>query len=199
VLQGERPLAKDNRTLGRFHLVGVPPAPRGVPQIEVTFDVDANGIVNVSAKDLSSGKEQKITITATSGLTKEEVDRMVKEAQSHATEDQQRRALIDARNEADAVAYAAEKMLNEYQNRVPAADRSRIASAIAELRKVMAGHDEQAIKRNTEEVQHATQALAQMAAASPQGSGQGGSQSGRPDVTEGEVIDAEPVETRNGR
>jgi molecular chaperone DnaK len=201
VLQGERPLAKDNRTLGRFHLVGIPPAPRGVPQIEVTFDVDANGIVNVSAKDLASGKEQKVTITASSGLSKEEVDRMVKEAQSHATEDQQRRALIDARNDADAVAYAAEKLLNENQSRVPAADRSRIESAIAELRKAMTGDDLQAITRKTEEVQQASQALAQMAqAASQHGGGQasGRGGGGRPDVSEGEVIDAEPVETREG-
>ena len=109
MLQGERPLAKDNRTLGRFHLMGLPPAPRGEPQIEVTFDVDSNGIVNVSAKDLATGKEQKITVTASSGLNKQDVDRMVKEAQSHAAEDQQRKALIDARNEADALAYSVEK------------------------------------------------------------------------------------------
>src|SRR5467141_1718642 len=122
VLQGERPLAKDNRTLGRFHLVGIPPAPRGVPQIEVAFDVDANGIVNVSAKDQATGKEQKITITASSGLTKEEVDKLVKEAQSHAAEDQKRRALIDARNEADTLAYGVEKTLTENRDRIPAAD-----------------------------------------------------------------------------
>ena len=119
VLQGERPLARDNRTLGRFQLVGIPPAPRGVPQIEVAFDVDANGIVNVSAKDQASGKEQKITITASSGLSKAEVDRMVAEAQNHAAEDQQRRALIDARNEADALAYSVEKVINEHRTRIP--------------------------------------------------------------------------------
>jgi molecular chaperone DnaK len=192
VLQGERPLAKDNRTLGRFHLVGIPPAPRGVPQIEVAFDVDANGIVNVSAKDLASGKEQKVTITASSGLGKEEVDRMVKEAQRHATEDQQRRALIEARNAADAVAYAAEKLLHEHQRLVPAADRSRLESAIADLRTAMAGDDLQAITRKTEEVQQASQAIAQTAQAASPPSG------GRPDVAEGEVIDAEPVEAGEG-
>src|SRR5207344_3469178 len=101
VVQGERPLARDNRTLGRFHLVGLPPAPRGVPQIEVSFDIDANGIVNVSAKDTATGKEQKITISGSGGLSKDDVDRLVKEAQSHASEDQARRDLIDARNQAD--------------------------------------------------------------------------------------------------
>ena len=111
VLQGERPLARDNRTLGRFHLVGLPPAPRGVPQIEVTFDIDANGIVNVSAKDLGTGKEQKITITASSGLSKDEVDRMMQEAESHADEDKKRREEIETRNRADQAVYGAERML----------------------------------------------------------------------------------------
>ena len=109
VLQGERPLARDNRTLGRFQLVGLPPAPRGVPQIEVAFDIDANGIVNVSAKDMATGKEQKITITGSSGSRKDEVDRMVKDAEAHAAEDQTRRELIDARNQADSLAYSVEK------------------------------------------------------------------------------------------
>ena len=109
VLQGERPLARDNRTLGRFQLVGLPPAPRGVPQVEVAFDIDANGIVNVTAKDMATGKEQKITISGSSGLSKDEVDRMVKDAQSHAAEDQARRELIDARNQADSLAYQVEK------------------------------------------------------------------------------------------
>ena len=118
VLQGERPLARDNRTLGRFQLVGLPPAPRGVPQVEVTFDIDANGIVNVAAKDMATGKEQKITISGSSGLSKDEVDRMVKEAQSHAAEDQARRELIDARNQADSLAYQVEKTVNENREKV---------------------------------------------------------------------------------
>jgi molecular chaperone DnaK len=194
VLQGERPLARDNRTLGRFNLVGIPPAPRGVPQIEVTFDVDANGIVNVSAKDQASGKEQKITITASSGLSKEDVERLVKEAQSHASEDQKRRELIDARNDADAAAYSVEKLLNENQSRVSDADRARVRDAIEAVRKAMTGEDVQAIRRSVEEMQRAAQALAQAAQAGAQQKGGGQSRGGGPDVAEGEVIDAEPVE-----
>jgi molecular chaperone DnaK len=200
VLQGERPLARDNRTLGKFHLVGIPPAPRGVPQIEVTFDVDANGIVNVSAKDLASGKEQKITITASSGLSKQEVDRMVKEAQSHAAEDQQRRALIDARNEADALAYSVEKSLNVMAVQLGSDERARVESAIAEVRKVMQQDDLQAIKRAVDDLQRAAQGLAEAAARTQSKQGAGSSQGGgRPDVAEGEVIDAEPVESQHGR
>ena len=128
VLQGERALARDNRTLGRFHLIGIPPAPRGVPQIEVTFDIDANGIVNVSAKDQGTGKEQKITITASSGLSKDEVDRMMRDAESHADEDKKRREEIEARNRADQAVYGAEKVRQglgrQAAGRRPAGDRS---------------------------------------------------------------------------
>src|SRR5690242_8323904 len=134
VLQGERPLARDNRTLGRFQLVGLPPAPRGVPQIEVAFDIDANGIVNVTAKDVATGKEQKITISGSSGLSKDEVDRMVKDAASHAEDDKARRDLIDARNQADSLAYSVEKTINENRDRLPATDVSRVESAIAAVR-----------------------------------------------------------------
>jgi molecular chaperone DnaK len=196
VLQGERPLAKDNRTLGRFHLVGLPPAPRGVPQIEVTFDVDANGIVNVSAKDLATGKEQKITITASSGLRKEEVDRLVKEAQSHAAEDQRRRELIDARNEADALAYSVEKTLADSADRVSAADRSQIASAIAALRKAAEGEDVDAIRRSVQELQRMSQTMAErLYQQTQQGQRAGSASTGgtAADVKEGEVIDAERV------
>ncbi len=125
VLQGERPLARDNRTLGRFQLVGLPPAPRGVPQIEVTFDIDANGIVNVSAKDNATGKEQKITISGSSGLNKDEVERMVRDAESHAAEDKSRRELIDARNQADALTYSVERTLNEQRGKLSAEDARR--------------------------------------------------------------------------
>ena len=125
VVQGERPLARDNRTLGRFHLVGLPPAPRGVPQIEVTFDIDANGIVNVSAKDLGTQKEQKITITASSGLSKDEVDRMMREAESHADEDKKRREEIETRNRADQAVYSAERMLKDAGDKIPIARQER--------------------------------------------------------------------------
>ncbi len=124
MLQGERPMARDNRTLGKFHLSGLPPAPRGVPQVEVTFDIDANGIVNVSAKDKATGKEQKITITASSGLNKDEVDRMMREAESHADEDKKRKEEIETRNQADQAAYAAERMVKDAGDKLPAADRA---------------------------------------------------------------------------
>jgi molecular chaperone DnaK len=192
-LQGERPLAKDNRTLGRFQLVGLPPAPRGVPQIEVSFDIDANGIVSVSAKDLATGKEQKITITASSGLTKEEVERLVKEAQSHAAEDQQRRELIDARNEADALAYSVEKTFTEGRDRAPAAERSRVEAALADLRRAAQGDDVQTIKRSAAALQQAFDAFTAALARQPQAAAP--SPGGPVGATEGEVIDAEPVET----
>src|SRR5919204_507963 len=135
VLQGERPLARDNRTLGRFHLVGLPPAPRGVPQIEVTFDIDANGIVNVQAKDLGTGKEQKITITASSGLSKDEVDRMTKDAETHADEDKKRREEIELRNRADQAVYGAERMLKDMADKIGASDKSAIESAMESVKK----------------------------------------------------------------
>src|SRR3954451_23842187 len=154
VLQGERPLARDNRTLGRFQLVGLPPAPRGVPQVEVAFDIDANGIVNVTAKDMATSKEQRITISGSSGLSKDDVDRMVKEAQSHASEDQARRDLIDARNQADSLAYQVEKTVNENRQKIAVGDLSKIEAAIANVRAVAQGEDLSAIKKATEELQH---------------------------------------------
>ncbi len=161
VLQGERPFARDNRTLGRFHLVGLPPAPRGVPQIEVAFDIDANGIVNVVAKDMATGKEQKITISGSSGLSKTDVDRMVKDAQAHESEDKSRRELIDARNQADSLAYQVEKTVNENRGKVPVGELSRIEEAIANLRKVAEGDDLGAIKQSLDELQHASHAMAE--------------------------------------
>jgi molecular chaperone DnaK len=150
VLQGERPLARDNRTLGRFHLDGLPPAPRGVPQIEVTFDIDANGIVNVSAKDLGTQKEQKITITASSGLSKDEVDRMMREADAHADEDKRRREEIEARNKADQAVYTAERMLRDTGDKIGASERGAIESAIADLKKAIESNDTAAINRSME-------------------------------------------------
>ena len=189
VLQGERPLARDNRTLGRFHLIGLPPAPRGVPQVEVTFDIDANGIVNVQAKDTASGKEQKITISGASGLAKEEVDRMVKDAQSHAADDQTRRELIDARNQADSLAYQVENTLNENREQVPAGELSRIDAAIADARNAARGDDLEAVKKAIAALQQALQTLAN-------GRHEGSHGSTGSNVKEGEVVDAEYAETK---
>jgi len=201
VLQGERPLARDNRTLGRFHLVGLPPAPRGVPQIEVAFDIDANGIVNVVAKDMATGKEQKITITASSGLSKDDVDRMVKDAQSHEAEDKKRRDLIDARNQADSLAYQVEKSVSENRGKIAVGELSRIDAAIADVRRVAQGEDLEAIKHAMDELQRASHVMAEElykgsggSRGSSESGGSGGSGgSGQPDVKEGEVVDAETV------
>src|SRR5438034_5460818 len=161
VLQGERGMARDNRTLGRFHLVGLPPAPRGVPQIEVSFDIDANGIVNVAATDKATGKEQKITISGSGGLSKADVDRMVKEAESHATGDQAKRAVIDARNQADSLAYQVEKTVNENREKVPAGELAKAEAAVAAVRKAIQGEDLGAIKTATDELQRASHAVAE--------------------------------------
>src|SRR5439155_483096 len=147
VLQGERSLARDNRTLGKFHLVGIPPAPRGVPQIEVTFDIDANGIVNVQAKDLGTGKEQKITITSSSGLNKEEVERMMKEAESHAEEDRKRREEIETRNKADQAVYGAERMLKDTGDKLGASERQAVETAIEGLKRAIEGQDAASIQK----------------------------------------------------
>ncbi|NLY39268.1 MAG: molecular chaperone DnaK [Firmicutes bacterium] len=152
VLQGERSMAADNKTLGRFMLDGIPPAPRGVPQIEVSFDIDANGIVNVSAKDLATGKEQKITITASSGLDKDQIDRMVKESERYAEEDKKRRELADTRNQADSLAYSAEKSLKDLGDKVDAAKAEEIRKAIEELRSAAASDDLDKIKRAIEKM-----------------------------------------------
>ena len=161
VLQGERPMASENKSLGRFILDGIPPAPRGVPQIEVTFDIDANGILNVSAKDKATGREQKITITASSGLTKEEIERMVKEAEMHAAEDQKRRDEVEARNVADTAAYQAEKMLRDLGDKVPADIKTEVEGKIAAVRSALQGQDVQYIRRATEELNQSLQKIGQ--------------------------------------
>ncbi len=198
VLQGERPMARDNRTLGRFHLVGLPPAPRGVPQIEVAFDIDANGIVNVTATDKATGKEQKITISGSGGLAKDDVERMVKDAAAHEAEDKQRKEVIDARNQLDQLAYQAEKTVNENRTKLPVGDLSKTEAAIAAARKAAEGDDLGAITRANDELQRATHALAEMlyksAQAGQAGDGAGAAQD--PTVKEGEVVDAEYAETR---
>ena len=193
VLQGERPLARDNRTLGRFQLVGLPSAPRGVPQVEVAFDIDANGIVNVTAKDMATGKEQKITISGSGGLAKDDVDRMVKEAQSHASEDQVRRDLIDARNQADSLAYQVEKTVNENRAKVAVGDLSKIEAAIAEVRRLSQGEDLAALRKATEELQHASHTMAEQLYKTQDAQGAQGSS--EPKVKDGEVVDAEYAET----
>ncbi|MCI0529001.1 MAG: Hsp70 family protein, partial [Nitrospira sp.] len=141
VVQGEREMARDNRTLGKFHLVGIPPAPRGVPQIEVTFDIDANGIVNVSAKDLGTGKQQQITITSSSGLADDEIKKMVRDAESHAEEDKRRREEIEVRNEADSSVYKMEKFLSENRARIPESEIKPLEEAIAEVKKALESGD----------------------------------------------------------
>ena len=206
VLQGERSLARDNRTLGKFHLVGLPPAPRGVPQIEVTFDIDANGIVNVSAKDLGTGKEQRITITASSGLAKDEVDRMMKEAESHAEEDKKRREEIEIRNRADHAVYGAERLVKDSADKISASDKQAIESAIEGVKKASEGTDAKAIQTALDQLmaaQHkAAEAMYKQQASGPGAGGPGaeagagaaaGSTSGGGEP-KGDVIDAEVVD-----
>ena len=161
VLQGEREMAATNKTLGRFELVGIPPAPRGVPQIEVTFDIDANGIVNVSAKDQATGKEQSIQITASSGLSKEEIDQLVKDAEMHAEEDKQKRELVEARNSADALIYSTEKSIKDLGDKVDSDTKTKVEESIAALRKAMEGEDTAEITRLSEELTQASHKLAE--------------------------------------
>ena len=196
-------MARDNRTLGRFHLAGLPPAPRGVPQIEVTFDIDANGIVNVSAKDMATQKEQKIQITASSGLSKDEVDKMMKEAESHAEEDRKRKEEIETRNHADQAAYGAEKMLRDAGDKLAPADKQPIEAAIEDLKKAIEKNDTADMKRAMESLnsaQHrAAEAMYKNAQAAPGGGAQSGpaggaQQQGPANNAQGDVIDAEVVE-----
>ncbi len=161
VLQGERQMAGDNRTLGRFELVGIPPAPRGVPQIEVTFDIDANGIVHVNAKDLGTGKEQSIKITASSGLSEAEIEKLVKDAEMHAEEDKRRKELIEARNQADSLVYSVEKNIKEFGGKVDAAEKSKIEDAIAGVKKALEGDDLDAIKKAQDELMNVSHKLAE--------------------------------------
>ncbi len=161
VLQGEREMARDNKTLGNFELTGLPPAPRGIPQVEVTFDIDANGIVHVSAKDLGTGKEQSIRITASSGLSKEEIDKMVRDAEAHADEDKKRRETIEARNHADSMVYSTEKSLKEFGDKIDAVEKGNIENKITELKKIMEGEDSEAIKKATDELAQSAHKLAE--------------------------------------
>jgi molecular chaperone DnaK len=207
VLQGERPLARDNRTLGRFQLTGIPSAPRGVPQVEVTFDIDANGIVNVSAKDKATNKEQKITITSSSGLSKEEVDRMMREAESHADEDKRRKEEIETRNQADQSVYAAEKFLSENGDKVPADARGSIDGAVSTLKAAIEKNDLDGMKKGLEglmQAQHKAAEAMYRGAGGPSGPGAGSQESGGagptsesgPDTAKDGVIDAEVVDDK---
>jgi molecular chaperone DnaK len=195
VYQGERPLAADNRLLAMFNLEGIPPAPRGVPQIEVTFDIDHNGILHVSAKDLGTGKEQKVRIEASSGLSQADIERMRREAESHAEEDRRKRELIDARNQADQMIYQIEKLLKEHADKLSEADRSSVQAAIAKVKEVMNRDDAAAIRRAVEELQTASHAMAQHLYQRGQATGAGTAGKGsdsRPDGKGGgDVIDAE--------
>ena len=161
VLQGEREMAPGNKTLGRFELVGIPPAPRGVPQIEVTFDIDANGIVNVSAKDMATGKEQSIQITASSGLSEEEIDKLIKDAELHAEDDKKKRELVEARNSADALIYSTEKSIKDLGDKVDAETKSKVEASIEPLKKAMEGEDPEEIERLREELTQASHKLAE--------------------------------------
>jgi molecular chaperone DnaK len=214
VLQGEREMARDNRTLGRFHLVGIPPAPRGVPQIEVTFDIDANGILNVMAKDMATNKEQRITISGTGTLAKDDIDRMVKEAGEHAAEDKKRREEIETRNAADSRVYQIEKLLEENKDKVTPEDDRAIRAALEEVRKALSSGTKETIEAALKELDSASHKLAEhlYQKTGPSGSGAAGSPSpGGPETSgasggpggakapEGEVIDAEYVDVEEGK
>ncbi|HEX5433464.1 MAG TPA: molecular chaperone DnaK [Candidatus Angelobacter sp.] len=208
VLQGERPMSRDNRTLGKFHLTGIPPAPRGVPQIEVTFDIDANGILNVTAKDRATGKDQKITITSSSGLSKEEVERMAKEAEAHAAEDKQKRDEIEARNQLDSMVYNIEKMLKEHGDKISGDEKSNVESALADAKKALEGTDVAAMNSARERLTQASHKLAEAmykSAQPPQGAPGEGPQPGAAADGAGQqekkkdegVIDAEYVDVED--
>jgi molecular chaperone DnaK len=212
VLQGERPMARDNRTLGKFHLTGIPPAPRGMPQIEVTFDIDANGILNVTAKDMATSKDQKITITSSSGLSKEEVERMAKEADAHSAEDKAKREEIEARNQLDSMVYSVEKMLREQGDKISGSERGDVENAIADAKKALEGTDKEQMMKARERLTQASHKLAEQMyrAAQPAGGAGAGPQPGAsagPDPgangasgnakKEGDVIDAEYVDVED--
>jgi molecular chaperone DnaK len=206
VLQGEREMARDNRTLGKFHLVGITPAPRGVPQVEVAFDIDANGIVHVSAKDLGTGKEQKITITASSGLNDSEIDRLVRDAEAHRSEDQERRKQVEVRNQLDGLIYSTEKTFEEHKEKLGPDDKGELERAVAEARQALESGETPAMEKAAERLTKASHKLAEVMYAQQQGGGQpgggpgAGAESGRPGAgASDEVIDAEYVDVDEKR
>ena len=190
VLQGEREMATGNKSLGRFDLTDIPPAPRGQPQIEVTFDIDANGILNVSAKDKATGKEQSIVIKASSGLSDDEVEAMVKDAEAHADEDKKARELVDARNQADALVHGTEKSLKEYGDKVDAAEKTKVEGLVAELKEVAQGDDKELIEKKSQELMEASGALAQ-AAAGGEAAAQAADTGAESKAEDDDVVDAE--------
>jgi molecular chaperone DnaK len=200
VLQGEREMAGYNKSLGKFQLTGIPPAPRGIPQIEVTFDIDADGILHVSAKDLGTQQEQKIEIKAGSGLSEQEIEGMVKDAESHAEDDRRQRELAEARNTADNAAYQAEKQLTELGDKIGASSKEEIERAIKDVRDVLESDDVEELKRRTETLQQAfhrvSEQMYQAAAsqAQPGADGAGADGAGPQAETEEEVVDAEVVD-----
>jgi molecular chaperone DnaK len=198
VLQGEREMSQFNKTLGKFQLVDLPPAPRGVPQIEVTFDIDANGIVHVSAKDRATNKEQSMTITGQSSLSKDAIDQMVKDAEAHAEEDTRRREEADVRNSADTLVYQTEKLLKEQGDKISAEEKANVESKLADLKTAVAGSDLEAIKTGTEALmtasQEFTQKLYQQAAANESAGDTGGATGGGSAPNDDDVVDAEIVD-----
>ncbi|HEX2379681.1 MAG TPA: molecular chaperone DnaK [Methyloceanibacter sp.] len=199
VFQGEREMAADNKLLGQFDLVGIPPAPRGVPQIEVTFDIDANGIVNVSATDKATGKEQSIRIQASGGLTEADINRMVKEAEAHADEDKKRRELVEIKNQGEALVHSTERMLKDYGDKVPAGDKSLVETAVAELKTALQGEDRDAIKANTDALAQASMKLGEAMYQASQGQAAGGG--GGPQAASGgsddKVVDVDFEEVKD--
>jgi len=198
VLQGEREMAMYNKTLGKFQLVDLPPAPRGIPQIEVTFDIDANGIVHVSAKDRATGKEQSMTITGQSSLAKEDIERMIKDAEAHAAEDRRRREEAETRNNADTLVYQTEKLLREQGEKLSGSEKEEVEQALSKLKETLAGSDVEAIKQATDALMRAsqsfTQRLYEQAASQASSAGSGGSASGGSQSSDDEVVDAEIVD-----
>jgi molecular chaperone DnaK len=197
VFQGEREMAADNKLLGQFDLMGIPPAPRGVPQIEVTFDIDANGIVNVTAKDKATGKEQQIRIQASGGLSDADIEKMVKDAEAHAAEDKKRRELVEARNQGESLIHATEKSVNEHGDKVSAADKQAVETAIDALRQALSGEDAEVIKTRTTDLMQASMKLGEAMYAAQQGAGEGGGDAGG-DQPKDDVIDADFQEVDEG-
>ena len=197
VFQGEREMAADNKLLGQFDLVGIPPAPRGIPQIEVTFDIDANGIVNVQASDKATGKEQSIRIQASGGLTEADINRMVKEAESHAEEDKKRREMVEIKNQAEALVHSTERMLKDYGDKVPAGDKSLVETAVADLKSALQGDDTDAIKQKTDALAQASMRLGEAMYQANQGQAAGGGPSAEAGGSDDKVVDVDFEEVKD--